>query len=53
MVGAVALHPAPVVNDCRQIGEVSVQVDVLSVVSADVPGVMSAALWDLHVGVSG
>ena len=53
VVGAVALHSAPAVNDWRQIREVSVQVDVLSVVSADVPGVVSAALWDLHVCVLG
>lgn len=44
MVGAVALLSASAVNNGRQIGEVSVQVDVLSVVSADVRSVISATL---------
>lgn len=44
MVGAVALLSASAVNDGRQVGEVSVQVDVLGVISADVPRIISLIL---------
>lgn len=44
MVGAVALLSASPVNDGRQVGEVSVQVDVLGVISADVPRIISLIL---------
>lgn len=45
--------PSPsAVGDRRQIGEVSVQVDVLSVVSTDVPRIVSGTLRKSHVGVS-
>lgn len=44
MVGAVALLPAPVVNNGGQVREVSVEVDVLGVVSTDVPGVVMMIL---------
>lgn len=44
MVGAVALLSASSVNDGRQVGEVSVQVNVLGVISADVPRIISLIL---------
>ncbi len=44
MVGAVALLSASAVNNRRQIREVSVQVDVLSVVTADVPRIIPVTL---------
>lgn len=45
MVGAVAFLPAAVVNDGGQIGKVSVQVEVLSVVTADLRRCVSLALF--------
>lgn len=44
MVGAVAFLPAAVVNDGGQIGEVPVQVEVLSVVSSDLRRCVSLTL---------
>lgn len=44
MVGVIALLSASVVNDGRQIREVSVQVDVLSIVSPHCQSFISATL---------
>lgn len=45
MVGTVAFLPAAVVNDGGQIGEVSVQVEVLSIVSSDLRRCVSLTLF--------
>lgn len=44
MVSAKSPLSASAVDDGRQVGEVSVQVNVLSVVSADVPRAISVSL---------
>ena len=46
MVGAVTPLSAAAVGDGGQVGEVSVQVDVLSVVPANVGRVISGTLWN-------
>lgn len=46
MVGAVAFLPAAVVNDGGQVGEVSVQVEVLSVVPSDLGRCVSLTLLE-------
>lgn len=53
VVGGVALPTAPVVHDARQIGEVSVQVDVLSVVSPDVGRAVPVTLHRQQVKTEG
>lgn len=49
MVGAVALLPASVVNNGGQVGEVSVEVDVLGIVSTNVPSIIVMMLTDSQV----
>lgn len=49
VVGAVTPLSAAAVGDGGQVGEVSVQVDVLSVVPANVGRVISGTLWNAYV----